>query len=168
LTYIRDAELIIHNAAFDVGFINYEFNRLNRGEDTIAKHCRVIDTLGLARQLHPGQRIDKTDVKGRVVDDQLGIPDISQKLIGDCCKCRFIAQVFVGYTVYLLSAGIDFSFRIKILVIVLAGKTPINEFYTAYLNDAVVLRPLETSGFCIEHNLSHVTSNISSMARFAS
>jgi len=57
-SYIRGAELIIHNAAFDVGFINHEFHLLPNGADygVVADHCSVIDTLIMARKKHRGQR----------------------------------------------------------------------------------------------------------------
>ncbi|WP_163557206.1 DNA polymerase III subunit epsilon [Halomonas sp. NO4] len=59
--YIRGAELVIHNAAFDVGFIDHEFQLLaaERREPRlgpVAEHCRILDTLKLARDRHPGQR----------------------------------------------------------------------------------------------------------------
>lgn len=56
--FIRDAEVIIHNAPFDVAFLDAEFQRLAPG-GTVSKTaelCQVLDTLALARQLHPGQR----------------------------------------------------------------------------------------------------------------
>ena len=56
LAFIRGAELIIHNAPFDVGFINNEFKLLGAATRAVADYCTVIDTLALARQLHPGQR----------------------------------------------------------------------------------------------------------------
>ncbi|MGC3874338.1 DNA polymerase III subunit epsilon [Halomonas sp. GXIMD04776] len=60
-TFIQGAELVIHNAAFDVGFIDHEFGLLNarRGEPRlgpVADHCAILDTLKLARDKHPGQR----------------------------------------------------------------------------------------------------------------
>ncbi|HEY5264110.1 MAG TPA: DNA polymerase III subunit epsilon [Steroidobacteraceae bacterium] len=55
LEFIRDAELIIHNAPFDVAFLNAELLRLEEARK-IADLCRVLDTLALARQMHPGQR----------------------------------------------------------------------------------------------------------------
>lgn len=56
VAFIRDAELIIHNAPFDVGFLDAEFARLPGEPRTVAALCRVLDTLALARSLHPGQR----------------------------------------------------------------------------------------------------------------
>src|SRR5678815_2229439 len=55
IAFVEGAELIIHNAPFDVGFLDAEFARLN-GARTIAQVCKVLDTLALARSLHPGQR----------------------------------------------------------------------------------------------------------------
>ena len=54
LEFVRDAELIIHNAPFDVAFLDAEFERLAAGR--ITDCCRVLDTLALARRMHPGQR----------------------------------------------------------------------------------------------------------------
>jgi DNA polymerase-3 subunit epsilon len=56
LTFIAGAELIIHNAPFDVGFLDAEFARLPGDVRAVAKLCKVLDTLALARSLHPGQR----------------------------------------------------------------------------------------------------------------
>ncbi|MBI5448608.1 MAG: DNA polymerase III subunit epsilon [Gammaproteobacteria bacterium] len=56
LEFIDGAELIIHNAAFDVGFINHEFNLINYTERNVNDHCQITDTLALAKRLHPGQR----------------------------------------------------------------------------------------------------------------
>jgi DNA polymerase-3 subunit epsilon len=55
--FVRDAELIIHNAAFDVAFLNAEIARVAAGAPLrITDLCTVLDTLALARQMHPGQR----------------------------------------------------------------------------------------------------------------
>lgn len=56
LNFIRDAELIIHNAAFDLNFLNHELRRCGRGHITLEQFCPVADTLLMARQRHPGQR----------------------------------------------------------------------------------------------------------------
>jgi len=55
LAFIEGAELVIHNAPFDVGFLDAELARLPQPR-TVATMCRVLDTLALARSLHPGQR----------------------------------------------------------------------------------------------------------------
>lgn len=56
LEFIRDAELIIHNAPFDVGFINHELALLGKSWGSLDRYCDVLDTLALARKLHPGQK----------------------------------------------------------------------------------------------------------------
>ncbi|MCS5711705.1 DNA polymerase III subunit epsilon [Candidatus Berkiella aquae] len=56
-TFIQGAELIIHNAPFDVGFIEHEFTLLKeKAWQTLTNQCSVFDTLAFARQKHPGQR----------------------------------------------------------------------------------------------------------------
>lgn len=54
--YINGAQLVIHNAAFDIGFINAEFKRLGKNLKPVETYCSVVDTLLLARKLHPGQK----------------------------------------------------------------------------------------------------------------
>ena len=54
-SYIKGAELVIHNAPFDVGFINHEFRLCQQGVQ-VADLCQVLDTLTLARKMHPGQK----------------------------------------------------------------------------------------------------------------
>ena len=51
LEFIRDAQLVIHNAPFDVGFLNHEFAKLGARYGRIQDHCSVIDTLSMARQM---------------------------------------------------------------------------------------------------------------------
>ncbi len=55
MAYLRGAELIIHNAPFDVGFLNHELALLG-GDEKLEDSCRITDTLVMARKLHPGQR----------------------------------------------------------------------------------------------------------------
>ena len=55
--FIKGAQLVIHNAAFDVGFINNEFSLIGQQDRAdISDHCTILDTLALARERHPGQR----------------------------------------------------------------------------------------------------------------
>ena len=62
--YLRGAEVIIHNAPFDVGFIDAEYQRLENGL-TMGSLCEVIDTLVMAREMHPGQRNSLDALCGR-------------------------------------------------------------------------------------------------------
>jgi len=56
LGFIKDSQLIIHNAPFDLSFLDNEFNLTKKKYKKITDYCQVLDTLPLARQLHPGQR----------------------------------------------------------------------------------------------------------------
>jgi len=84
LSFVKDAELVIHNADFDVGFLEHELRLMKHAEPTIADHCTVLDTLSLAREIHPGQRnsldalckryevdASKRDVHGALIDSEL-------------------------------------------------------------------------------------------------
>lgn len=55
--FIKGAQLVIHNAPFDVGFLQHEFKLLkDKSWTDLRKHCEIIDTLEIARKKHPGQR----------------------------------------------------------------------------------------------------------------
>jgi DNA polymerase-3 subunit epsilon len=56
LDFLRGAELVIHNAEFDVGFLEHELRLAGHARPHIPDHASVLDTLRLARELHPGQR----------------------------------------------------------------------------------------------------------------
>jgi len=56
LDFINSSEVIIHNAAFDVGFLNAELSRLEADYGRLEDHCSILDTLIMARRKHPGQR----------------------------------------------------------------------------------------------------------------
>ncbi len=84
IDFIRDSELIIHNAPFDVGFIDAEFKKLGRKWGKTEHYCTVTDTLTMAREKHPGQKnnldalckryeIDnsKRDLHGALLDAQI-------------------------------------------------------------------------------------------------
>ncbi|MCB1801319.1 MAG: DNA polymerase III subunit epsilon [Gammaproteobacteria bacterium] len=64
MDYLRGAQLVIHNAPFDVGFLDAELARIS-GAGNIAAHCTVLDTLVLARKKHPGQRNSLDALCGR-------------------------------------------------------------------------------------------------------
>jgi DNA polymerase-3 subunit epsilon len=84
LAFLKGGELVIHNAEFDVGFLEHELNLMQHPQPAIADHASILDTLSLARRLHPGQRnsldalckryeIDasKRDVHGALIDAEL-------------------------------------------------------------------------------------------------
>ena len=84
LGFVKDAELVIHNADFDVGFLEHELRLMKHAKPTIVDHCTVLDTLTLAREIHPGQRnsldalckryevdASKRDVHGALIDSEL-------------------------------------------------------------------------------------------------
>jgi DNA polymerase-3 subunit epsilon len=84
LAFVKDAELVIHNADFDVGFLEYELRLMNHAQPRITDHCAVLDTLALAREIHPGQRnsldalckryevdASRRDVHGALIDSEL-------------------------------------------------------------------------------------------------
>ncbi|MBV1875415.1 MAG: DNA polymerase III subunit epsilon [Cycloclasticus sp.] len=54
--YLKDAEVVIHNAAFDVGFINHEYRLMGSDHSDMASWCEVTDSLHMARKMFPGQR----------------------------------------------------------------------------------------------------------------
>lgn len=55
LDFVKNDELVIHNAPFDVGFINHELRLAGHIEKKISDYCSILDTLTLARRKHPGQ-----------------------------------------------------------------------------------------------------------------
>lgn len=56
IDFVRDSEVIIHNAPFDIAFIDAELLRLGKQWGKLENYCRVLDTLPMARELHPGQK----------------------------------------------------------------------------------------------------------------
>ncbi|MXZ80020.1 MAG: DNA polymerase III subunit epsilon [Gammaproteobacteria bacterium] len=73
LEYIGEAELVIHNAAFDVGFLNYELGMIDGyAKNEIERRCTILDTLELARTKHPGQRNDLDSLCRRYGVDATG------------------------------------------------------------------------------------------------
>ena len=84
IDFLRDSELVIHNAEFDIGFLEYELRLMKHPQPSISDHATVLDTLGLARKLHPGQRnsldalckrysvdASKREVHGALIDAEL-------------------------------------------------------------------------------------------------
>jgi DNA polymerase III subunit epsilon len=92
LEFIRDAELIIHNAPFDVAFLNAELARIEPAH-TVTDLCRVIDTLGLARQMHPGQRNTLDALCKRY-----SVDNSHRDYHGALLDARILAEVYLAMT----------------------------------------------------------------------
>ena len=93
LAFVADAELVIHNAAFDVGFLDAELARTSGPAHTIASIAQVLDTLALARQLHPGQRNNLDALCKRY-----GVDNSNRDLHGALLDARLLADVYLAMT----------------------------------------------------------------------
>ncbi len=91
--FVQDAELIIHNADFDIGFINHELRRLETPVQDIREHCRVLDTLTLARRMHPGQHNSLDALAKRYQVD-----NSHRKLHGALLDAGILAEVYLAMT----------------------------------------------------------------------
>ncbi len=90
--FVRDAEIIIHNAAFDVGFIDAEFERL--GLPRFAEHvASITDTLAQAKELHPGKR-NSLDA----LCDRYGVSNAHRTLHGALLDSELLAEVYIAMT----------------------------------------------------------------------
>jgi DNA polymerase-3 subunit epsilon len=93
IAFIQGAELVIHNAPFDVGFINYEFSLLNNGTGTVTDYSKVFDTLTYARKKHPGQRNSLDALCKRY-----SIDNSHRELHGALLDAEILADVFLLMT----------------------------------------------------------------------
>lgn len=93
LDYVRGAELVIHNAPFDVGFINHELRRMGVAECDVTGFCGVLDTLTLARRMHPGQK-NNLDALCR----RYGIDNTHRELHGALLDAEILADVYLAMT----------------------------------------------------------------------
>jgi DNA polymerase III subunit epsilon len=92
LGYIKDAELIIHNAPFDVGFLNYELGLIGKFGQ-LQDYCRIFDTLAFARQKHPGQRNSLDALCKRY-----SIDNSHRNLHGALLDAELLVKVFLAMT----------------------------------------------------------------------
>ncbi len=94
LDFIQNDELVIHNAPFDVGFLNAELQRLDSPQSiSVDERCRVLDTLYLARRLHPGQK-NNLDALCKRYD----IDNSKRELHGALLDARILADVYLAMT----------------------------------------------------------------------
>ena len=93
IAFIKGAELVIHNAPFDVGFINNELSRLNNKSGTVTDYSEIFDTLAYARKKHPGQRNSLDALCKRY-----GIDNSHRDLHGALLDAEILADVFLLMT----------------------------------------------------------------------
>ena len=93
LDYLKGAELIIHNAPFDVGFIDTEYQRLDKKWSGIAQHCRITDTLQMARRMHPGQKNNLDALCKRY-----SVDNSQRELHGALLDAEILADVYLAMT----------------------------------------------------------------------
>ena len=92
LDYLRDAEIIIHNAAFDVGFLNKELERV--GQAAFKTHVSAVtDTLAMAKEMFPGKR-NSLDA----LCDRLGVDNSGRTLHGALLDAELLADVYINLT----------------------------------------------------------------------
>lgn len=95
LAFVQGAELVIHNAPFDTGFINNEFRLMGASApaESIEKACTVLDTLRLARRMHPGQKNDLDSLCRRY-----SIDNAQRSLHGALLDAEILADVYLAMT----------------------------------------------------------------------
>jgi DNA polymerase-3 subunit epsilon len=92
LAFIENAELVAHNASFDVGFLEAELSRCGR-PTRLAERCHVLDTLALAREMHPGQRNSLDALCKRY-----NVDNSRRELHGALLDARILAEVYLAMT----------------------------------------------------------------------
>lgn len=90
LEYVKGSQLIIHNAGFDIGFLDAELQRLDPGLGRMSDYCEVIDSLATARELHPGQRNDLDSLARRYTID-----NSHRTLHGALLDSEILAEVYL-------------------------------------------------------------------------
>lgn len=93
LTYLGDAEIIAHNASFDLGFLNHEFNRIDQQFGKLEQRCKVTDTLAMAKKLHLGQRNNLDALCKRYQID-----NTKRTLHGALMDAQLLAMVYLAMT----------------------------------------------------------------------
>lgn len=91
--FVRGAELVIHNAPFDVGFINTEFRLLKGQWKQLEDYCSILDTLMLARKMHPGQKNSLDALCKRY-----NIDNSQRTLHGALLDAEILADVYLAMT----------------------------------------------------------------------
>lgn len=119
--FIRDAELVIHNAAFDMEFINVEFGFLNNPDMTSGSALcgGVIDTLKMARDIRPGKRNTLDALCG-----EYGVDNSNRQFHGALLDAQLLAEVYLAMTRGQDSLAMDLDAPAAEAVVVTLGSRP--------------------------------------------
>lgn len=93
LDFVKGAELVIHNAPFDMGFLNHELSLFDKSLGQLEQYCGVLDTLALARKKHPGQRNTLDALCSRY-----GVDNSQRDLHGALLDSEILADVYLLIT----------------------------------------------------------------------
>jgi DNA polymerase-3 subunit epsilon len=93
MNFVRGAELVIHNAPFDVGFLNHELSHLGNDHAPLETSCTILDTLALARKMHPGQK-NSLDALCKRYD----VNNTHRELHGALLDAEILADVYLAMT----------------------------------------------------------------------
>lgn len=104
LEFVEGAELIIHNAPFDVGFLNYEMRLMSTGLGVITDYCSIVDSLEIARYKHPGQKNNLDALCKRY-----NVDNSQRDLHGALLDAEILADVFLLMTGGQVALGLDDS-----------------------------------------------------------
>ena len=103
ISFVKDSELLIHNAEFDIGFLNHEIKLMSKKLNTVDKHVSgITDTLQIAREKHPGQRnsldalVNRYEVGG--YDRELHGALLDSKILGDVYLAMTGGQSTLDFT----------------------------------------------------------------------
>ncbi|CRK85946.1 DNA polymerase III subunit epsilon [Candidatus Providencia siddallii] len=141
LKFISGSELIIHNAAFDIGFIDYEFGKLKKKIPPISKICTITDSLLIARKLFPGKRNNLDSLCNRYLIDKS-----KRTFHGALLDAEILSDI------YLLMTGgqVSFSFSTDIEFF---NKKYIQKIEKIERNKNILKVLYASSDEIIEHNL---------------
>lgn len=93
IEFASGAELVIHNAPFDIGFLNHELAAMKKGYKAMAEYCSVLDTLVMARKKHPGQKNNLDALCKRYMVD-----NTQRELHGALLDAEILADVYLMMT----------------------------------------------------------------------
>ncbi len=110
IAFIDGAELLIHNAAFDVGFLDYELGRLEGDGRTVGAHATVLDTLEMARKQHPGMKNTLDALCKRYEVD-----NSARTQHGALLDAKILAEVYLAMTGGQIAMTLDVSLNENVM-----------------------------------------------------